>query len=119
MDMIQVQYTGKSEDAVPVFIITKEGKGYNQSGIDYIKEIMEEQFHIENDMKIYSGIALNDAETFAKLLETHMNGYVILSSDKGVGFIPNHNNQTLCENLHYNPDATSWEILMSTCRLME
>ena len=123
MDLIQIQPTGKSsiKNSIPVFIITKEGKPYNQKGIEFIKNELKEHFGINTDLAIYTSISINEPTVLAKFIQTVKNPYVVLSHKDGIGFFPSNANSEICNNLIEShaewPNMTSWQIIMKTSGL--
>lgn len=99
-----------------VYIITREGRAYNDKGLHYVGSVMKEQYNVDfNDIEFNSGTAFNRPQTLAAQLKKHENAYIVLSTARNTIFIPKDCNETTIENLTNNPDMTSWEILMAMC----
>ncbi len=119
MELINIQPTGKTpiNKAIPVYIITKEGKNYNDEGMQFIKDGLKNHFGINEDLAIYTGVGLNDASVLSTLLRKKSNAYIVLATKEKVGFIPQDVNETICLNLDDNKNISSWEVLMRSCEL--
>lgn len=121
IELMQMHPTGKDiKSAIPVYVVTKEGKDYTSKGIDYIKSSLNEEFDETNDLNIITGQSINSPKVFKAMLQRNMNAYIVLSTKDNVIFIPPKNNGIICENidesLQNNPKITSWEIIMTACK---
>ncbi len=121
IDLMQIHPTGNDiARAIPVFIITKHGSDYTEDGIQYVKQSIKDNFGESRELAIITGLAVNSPKVLRGRLQARPESYVVLSTKNDIIFIPNHNNQTICNNiderLATKPKATSWEILMETCK---
>ena len=117
MELIAIQPTGKTPitESVQVYIITREGKSFNEEGLKFIQNGLKEHFGINTDLAIYTGIGLNSPKVLTKLLKNNPNAYIILSMKDQIGFFPQDINDKLCLNFKNHPNESSWEILMRSC----
>ena len=114
MELITIQNTNSktsTKDNTSVFILTRNGSTYSKEGIDYIRESLDKEFNVKDDLSIYTGIGINEPTVLAKLIQTVNNPYVVLSHKDGIGFFPSSANSLICENLIEGhdkwPDMTS------------
>lgn len=99
-----------------VYIITEEGRSYNDKGLHVLGSAMKERFGVDfNDIEFNSGTAFNKPELLAKQLEKHEDAYLVVSTKEDIIIIPKTENPAMCHNLRENPDETSWNILMCSC----
>ena len=106
--------------AMSIYIITRNGSDYNDEGITYVRESIKEHGD-ERPMNIFTGMALNSPKMLKdRLSNDACAAYTVLSTKDDVIFIPGKNNHSICDNideiLPHKPDATSWEILMESCK---
>ena len=102
--------------ATQVYIITEEGRAYNDKGLRFVGSAMKERFDVGfNDIEFNSGAAFNKPELLAGQLEKHEDAYLVVSTREDIIVIPKEENPAMCHNLRENPDETSWNILMYSC----
>ena len=102
--------------ATQVYIITKEGRAYNDDGLHYVGGVMKKEFGVDfNDIEFNSGAAFNKPELLARQLEKHEDAYLVVSTSDDVIFIPKTVNPQIVNNLRENPEETSWRILVYSC----
>ena len=121
LDLINMHPDGKNiKDAASVYIVTKNGSDYTHEGIDHVRKSIRENFNETKPLTVFTGQAINSPKLLKDRLRADTRSYVVLSTNEDIIFIPRKNNYAICENidekLAYDPDVTSWEILMESCK---
>ena len=101
-----------------VFIITKNGKAYNNEGLNYIRNALSEDYGENDDMEFLAGETYNNVRHLKKEIgKTGTKPYIVLSRDDGITFFGPKGMDKIKSNLSYYDDKTSWEILSMTMGL--
>lgn len=121
MELMQVHpLNGDMKNADHIYILTRNGSDYNHEGLEYIENTIREAFETKNNLVAYTGIAVNNPKVLKANLEKWPDSYVVISTRDDVLFLPPFANPDICANidekLAEKPDATSWEILMESCK---
>ena len=120
IELLRMHPTGKNiKNAVPTYIVTRDGSDYSDEGIQYVQNEVKSQFQEETDLLIYTGPGVNMPNVLKSQLEKNKNAYIVLSMKTGIIFIPRQCNEDIIKafNIVSEEDdkATSWEVLMELC----
>lgn len=93
-----------------VYILTKEGREYNDAGIDYICNEMNADFNIEkNDINILQGGALNDTKFLANDILEQDEAHIFVSRPDKIFSLHKEAVKEFAERLMHAENMTSWE----------
>ena len=124
LDLIRIHAEQKDiNNAIPVFIITKNGSDYNDKGIDFVKNTIKKDLKETGNLAVMTGKIINRPEMLRNRLKSRPESYVVLSTRDNVIFIPKEANDSICENIDEkinDPKSkkhpSTWEILMESCK---
>ena len=91
-----------------VYILTEEGKGYSDKGLDYLTNHIVNNLKETADLDFVGGAIVNDATFLADQLNTHDDCYVIISDNGQIIVISKRNIAVLRDSLIANPSVNSW-----------
>ena len=96
-----------------VYILTKEGRTYSTEGLNYVKNQIETNYNITDELLFNQGAVHNNATQFVETLKNEKTTPVIaLSTNDGIAiFTGEHNINTAITHLTENPNTSSWETL--------
>jgi hypothetical protein len=93
-----------------VYILTKEGRGYSDEGLEFITNHLVENLHETADLEFIGGSEINNPGLMAKQLEDHPDCFVFISDDNEIKYISGRNIKVLHDALLADTGNTSWEV---------
>ena len=105
-----------------VYIVTKQGKTYNDEGVEYVLDCIRNTFHDYSDVHLFEGPLHNTPSVLADFLKDDPgHSYVFISHNKGIEIMyrPDSINRYI-EILEANTDEneTSWTLIMEALGLL-
>lgn len=100
------------------YILTKEGKTYNEDGKQYVLNHLRTKHDINTNVVLLSGAELNDPATLRKFIEDDRDSaFIVVSSKDSITFVPNSSMGKVINALKEAPshNHSSWETLMYIC----
>ncbi len=92
-----------------VYILTEDGSGYSDKGIEYITNHLVDNLEETEDLEFVGGAIVNDPEFLAKELEANPTCFVAISQPPHrIEFISGRNIKVLRDALIANSNDTSW-----------
>lgn len=96
---------------IMVYILTKEGRAYNEKGIRFVVDEMKNEYGIDKeDLIIAEGALYNDAKLLGRQLLENDESYIFVSRVEGVSSLGSEWTKGFGEKLLDSKDLTSWEI---------
>ena len=109
------------EASIPVYVITKDGRGLSQKGEEYIQKLLFEEYGADNELHFLMGRAYNDPETYLNGLDKRPDSYTIVTVSHTHEFLvlPPSENAALIsivrENMIHCDSKNTWDILCNIC----
>lgn len=107
-----------------VYILTREGRAYNQKGIAFILNEIREKYNDHDKITIQEGAFYNQPKLLSNQLNKNPDqSYVFVSHAKGIEVLHIENDiRQFAELLKYHAETktgkTSWEIVMKALNLL-
>ena len=105
-----------------VYILTEEGRVYNEEGVRYVLDQIRNTFHDTSDVNLEEGALYNSPDVLAKYLnEDPEHSYVFVSHNKGLEILYDINDIKRFLGLledRDNANETSWSIIMKALGLL-
>jgi hypothetical protein len=98
--------------AINVFIITEEGRSYNNEGLMCITNVLKEHYNVTDELIFGMGLKYNDPKFLCQELKQNPDSFVAISSAEGIQFIPAPNIPGICQMLTDYPNESSWKLFM-------
>ncbi len=93
-----------------VYILTREGKGYTDKGLEFLTNHIVLNLKESADLEFIGGGEINKSDLLIKQLEKHPDCYVIISDIDEIVYISGRNISVFHEALLADPESTSWEV---------
>ena len=111
------------EDTTQVYILTEEGRAYNQEGIDFVLGQIRGKFDDHTDVSVNEGALYNDPDVLARFLRKNPeHSYVFISHANGLEIMYDVDDINRFAGLLENasdPEETSWSLIMKELYLLQ
>lgn len=93
-----------------VFILTKEGRGFSDKGIQYIINVVKQIYPVQTEeINIKMGKFYNNTEFLISELEKAENPVICISTPNNLDFVYADNITLFLENIKEDKDTNPWE----------
>lgn len=106
-----------------VYILTEEGRTYNEEGTKYVLNQIRTTFNDQSDVNLSEGMLYNKPDVLTRFLKKDPeHSYVFISHDRGLEIMYDVDDIKRFVGLLEDPDnenETSWSIIMKALGLLE
>jgi hypothetical protein len=95
-----------------IYIITEKGKTYSNEGLEYVTNCVKENYGVTDELVFHMGYEYNVAKNLILGLDSHPDGFIVISTDDGISFASNHNPK-IKKALEEHPDDSCWKTFVN------